>query len=250
MQARVNDVKADTRSDENSSKRNIIAVMWHNPKIGPEDKTDARLFAEAFTNVVAGTMTTAWTMVVGFFYVNSSPAILARLREELSALDNPLEADSYQLEKLPYLDAVIKESLRLSYGGAGRLPRINPEGPTLLPIDGTVWSIPAGVPMSMTNVHMVQNPAIFPDPLAFKPERWLVADPPDRYLVPFSKGTRGCIGRSLAQVELLFVFASVFRFDHELFETTVDDVDVRSDWQLAMPKKGSKGVRASVMGLE
>jgi hypothetical protein len=79
------------------------------------------------------------------------------------------------------------------------------------------WEIPPGVglpsisshvrplithfqtPVGMTSVHIHQNPDIFPEPMKFKPERWLEkrpqgAPPLDRYLVSFSKGSRQCAG--------------------------------------------------------
>jgi len=59
------------------------------------------------------------------------------------------------------------------------------------------------------------DPAIFPDPEAFKPERWLVgpseAAELDKYLTPFSRGPRSCPAPNLAYAELYLAYASVFR---------------------------------------
>jgi cytochrome P450 len=69
----------------------------------------------------------------------------------------------------------------------------------LLPITDITNTTTIQTPVGMTSVHIHQNPSIFPDPLAFKPSRWLEKRPPgapplDRYLVSFSKGSRQCAG--------------------------------------------------------
>ena len=94
---------------------------------------------------------------------------------------------------------------------------------------------------------MHQNESIFPKPLEFIPERWL--DRAERirlekYLVPFSKGSRQCLGINLAKAEIYLGLAMVHRrFEMQLFETTREDVEVKRDLFLPLPKAGSKGVR-------
>ena len=56
------------------------------------------------------------------------------------------------------------------------------------------WIVPKGTPMSMSARLLQMNPNIFPDPMAFKPERWLGNPRLDKYLIAFSKGTRACLG--------------------------------------------------------
>lgn len=114
--------------------------------------------------------------------------------------------------------------------------------------------IPAGVPVSMDAYHMHSNEAVFPEPHEFRPERWL-GDPmgPDgvhtlsHYLVPFSRGSRACIGMHLAYMELFIALATVIRrHEFEIFETDRSDVDFVNDLVRPMPKWGSKGVRVMV----
>lgn len=102
-------------------------------------------------------------------------------------------ANLQQLEKLPYLTAVIKESLRLSNGVSTRLARVAPDRSIYF----RDWEIPKGTPVGMTSTLIHQNPDIYPQPLEFIPERWL--DPikgqrMEMYLVPFSRGSRQCAG--------------------------------------------------------
>lgn len=106
----------------------------------------------------------------------------------------------------------------------------------------------------MDAYHNHINPAYFPDPLKFVPERWL-NDPkgPDglhplgNYMVSFSRGARNCVGMTLALMELHVCLATIFRrHELELYHTTRDDVDFIIDLVKPMPKRGSKGVRVIV----
>jgi len=92
------------------------------------------------------------------------------------------------------------------------------------------------------------NPTIFPDPETFDPERWLDKEKRlDRYLVSFGKGSRQCLGINLAYAELYLTAATlVSRFDFELYETSLKDVQIKHDFFVAVPDLSSKGVRATV----
>lgn len=101
---------------------------------------------------------------------------------------------------------------------------------------------------------MHTNPTVFPDPQAFKPERWL-GEPkgPDgvhqlsNYLVPFGRGSRVCLGMPLAYMELYVALATLFRrHELQLFETERADADFVLDIVMPMPRWGSKGVRVLV----
>ena len=106
------------------------------------EKSLDRLYQEGQTFIAAGTETTAWCLTVITFYLLSDPAILNTLRNELRGEG---ASTSVQLERLPYLSAVIQEGLRLSFGVCARLPRIA-TGETLVLRDGErAWSIPPNV---------------------------------------------------------------------------------------------------------
>jgi cytochrome P450 len=157
---------------------------------GVEDLTD-----EAFTILTTAADTTGHAMAILTFYVVSNPVIYSTLVAELKTAfpDRVENLDYATLEKLPYLTAVIKKGLRLSYGVPGRLPRtIN--SPTAMFND---YTVPKGTIVGMFIYLMHRNPEIFPEPDTFNPKRWL--DPVkskklDRYLVSFSRGSTQCIG--------------------------------------------------------
>lgn len=140
--------------------------------------------------------------------------------------------------------------MRLSFGISQRLVRISPDNA----IRYGSHVIPPGVPFSMTSYLQHRDPRLFPDPDVFRPERWLSKEeggakkhPLARYVVPFGRGPRMCLGMNLATVEMYLVLGHVFRrLDLELFETGRDAVDLAADFFIPIPKKGTQGVRAIV----
>ncbi|EEB99778.1 hypothetical protein MPER_00456, partial [Moniliophthora perniciosa FA553] len=117
-----------------------------------------------------------------------------KLQAELDEIwpDKDVPSKLEKLEKLPYLTAVIKESLRLSHGVVTPMSRIVSEAGVTIAGHG----VPPGTVVSIANPFVHLNPDIFPDPERFYPERWIEAKEyeTDRYLVPFGKGPRSCLG--------------------------------------------------------
>ncbi|KAG4425028.1 hypothetical protein IFR04_001798 [Cadophora malorum] len=213
------------------------------------EKSLDRLYQEGQTFIAAGTETTAWCLTVITFYLLSDPAILNTLRNELRGEG---ASTSVQLERLPYLSAVIQEGLRLSFGVCARLPRIA-TGETLVLRDGErAWSIPPNTPVSMSAGIQHLDSSIFPSPLEFQPSRWLNNKGLEKYLISFSKGSRQCAGINLAYAELYLCLNALFgRYGGDedegprmrLFETGREDVELERDLFIPGVKAGSKGVR-------
>ncbi|SJL17057.1 uncharacterized protein ARMOST_20598 [Armillaria ostoyae] len=185
------------------------------------------LLEEAQTFFIAGTDTTSNAMSVGFFHVLNNPSVRGKLVAELKATwpekEPPMPYDS--LEKLPYLTGVVKESLRMSIGVPVSLPRVLSAD---MDIDGI--SVPAGTVVGMGTSFILVNKDIFPEPEVFNPDRWIQSDSPslDRYLVPFSRGPRTCLGMNLAWCELYLVFGNLFRkLDMEIYKTSPEDLSFR-----------------------
>ncbi|KAH7136179.1 cytochrome P450 [Dendryphion nanum] len=235
-------------------------------KLPPEEKSIERLADDAQMVVMAGTLTTASTLELIHFWLLSQPDTLLKLKRELrSAIPNPEDIGKIPLptiEALPYLTAVIKEGLRLSYGVSCRLQRIDPDN-TLEFIDKTVgkkWAIPAGTPVGSTSVLIHRDETIFPASETFSPERWLDGQGPslEKYLVSFCAGSRRCFGENLAYAELYLGLAAIWRDDGvgaddvgamSLWETDRRDVEIESDQFVPVAKKGSKGIRVKVWGV-
>jgi len=236
--------KAETK--EGSLQRTIFHELLES-NLPPEEKSLERLWQEGQIVVGAGADTTANALTVSTFHLLDNPEKCRKLKAELEIAmpDKYAPARLGVIEKLPYLSAVLLEGLRLSYGVSSRLQRV---APTEV-LKFHEWAIPPGTPVGMTSVLMHHNESIFPESYSFIPERW--ADQPDagrsleRYLVPFSKGSRQCIGINLARAELYLTLATVFRrYDMELFETTRErDVDLKHDMFLPQPSYESQGMR-------
>ncbi|KAL2831417.1 cytochrome P450 [Aspergillus cavernicola] len=250
----IRDVKASIAVSNSVSKEEKPSVFSDLIKgdLPASEKANRRLQDEAQLIIGAGLTTTGWALTVGTFYLLSNPGVLARLQRELDAAipnydpDHPTaNLEWAELEKLPYLTAVIKEAVRLSNSTTSRNVRLLSK-----PIQFHDWVIPAQTPISMTIPFMNHDDEIFPDSRSFVPERWLDSpktrngSPLERYFVGFGKGTRSCLGLNLAWCELYLVFASLFRFfDFTLYETDITDIELAHDFFLPFPRLDSKGVR-------
>ncbi|KAK0218595.1 cytochrome P450 [Armillaria nabsnona] len=205
----------------------VHETIYHRLLDDAERPSRKALLAEAQTFLIAGTDTTSNAMTMGFFHVLNDPSVRAKLVAELKAIwpekESPMSYDS--LEKLPYLTGVVKESLRLSIGVPVSIPRVLSAD---MDIDGI--SVPAGTVVGMGTSFILMNEDIFPEPEVFNPDRWIQSDSLslDKYLVPFSKGPRACLGINLAWCELYLVFGNLFRkLDMEIYNTSAEDVSFR-----------------------
>ena len=198
------------------------------------------------------------SLAVAHYHLITRPSIMEKLRSELSAHSNI--ADATQLERLPYLSAIIQEAHRLTFGLTGRNPRVCPNETVFYTqesaVDGSqlqTYRLPAGVSLSASTLLLHTNESLFPDPWSFNPERWLTHDTDmlarrRRCMMSFMPGTRGCLGIHLASAEIAAAVSAMARCDMRLYETTVEDVSFLHDYHVMCPRLGSKGVRVEVMG--
>ncbi|KAH8786021.1 cytochrome P450 [Diaporthe sp. PMI_573] len=209
-----------------------------------------RLASEAQVVMGAGTVTTARTMDFLAVYILSNDRICQRLREELREpmKDFPEKIPPYsELEKLPWLHACIKEALRLSPGLTHRLPRVSPHAELVY----KDWVIPKNTPVGMSALFMHTDPDVFISPMEYRPERWLenVTAEMHRNYVPFTKGSRRCLGVELSYAEITLVFAALFGPKGpklRLYETDESDGDPACHFLLPLPRLDSKGIRVTV----
>lgn len=153
------------------------------------------------TLLVAGHETTATALVWALYRLHREPAALARLLDELSSAGTDPDPDV--LVKLPYLDAVCQETLRL-----------HPPVPIVLRRltgDFTLRGVPlvAGDTMGISIQLLHSDPAVWPQPHRFRPERFLERRYGPFEFAPFGGGHRRCVGAALADYELRIVLATV-----------------------------------------
>jgi cytochrome P450 len=261
MRSRIKNIQNNKDQYEMLSHQTVFHEILDS-NLPEREKTVERLWQEAQIFTFAGTETAAWALSVMTFYLLSMPEVLQQLKVELdTAIPDPQKMPPWkELERLPYLSAVIQEGLRLSIGVSTRQHRISPDETLILDDGSKEWAIPAGSSIAMSNPTIHFNPDIFPDPTSFDPERWLKSPGLEKYLWSFSKGPRQCLGINLAYAELYMCIAMLFRqFERpssgekegesgtlgtiELFATTLDDVTFHHDTFGPFPKEGSKGVR-------
>lgn len=169
------------------------------------------LNGDAFGIIIAGSDTTASTLVALFYHLALDPCQTSKIRSELDRLDaNP---DARALQSLPHLNGAINETLRLHPPvPSGGLRQSPPEGLTI-----ASTSIPGSTVLSLPVYSLHRLPSCFPRPLDFVPERWhsrpeLVLD--RAAFAPFFHGRFGCVGKHLALMEIRAVAAALLgRYD-------------------------------------
>ncbi|KAI4167897.1 MAG: hypothetical protein LQ343_006820 [Gyalolechia ehrenbergii] len=224
----------------------------HHSKLPATDKLPSRLLEEATMILGAGTEAVGAALSLTTYHLLSTPRALTRLKSELRTLTNTLPHNptpgsqhpilpSPLLHKhCPYLLASIKEGLRLSKE-SNRMPRINRSFPTLY----AEHAIPAGtvISMSLRDVHL--HPSVFPDPGTFDPDRWLrpgAGELERKFLVPFGRGSRACVGRAIAMEELVVAIGNLFaRVEMGVWGTGDEDMRVAHDFFSGGGKGGREG---------
>ncbi|MFT4624515.1 MAG: cytochrome P450 [Myxococcota bacterium] len=157
---------------------------------------------QLITLLFAGHETTQIGIAWAMSWLNRHPDALERLLAELETVDPD---DPAALARLPWLDAVVTETLRL-----------NPIVPDIVrtltkPMELTQGTLAAGTHVAPVAALVHTDPALYPEPLAFKPERWQGRRArPNEYL-PFGGGVRRCIGEALALFEMKIVLATWLR---------------------------------------
>ncbi|MDQ6775722.1 MAG: cytochrome P450 [Actinomycetota bacterium] len=155
--------------------------------------TDQEVRDELVTLLVAGHETTATALAFTFDLTLHTPRVLARAREAVAAGDDA------------YLDALVKESLRLRpiIPGVGRVVRGEP-------FALGDYVIAPGVEINPSIRTIQRRSDLYPQPGEFRPERFLGPDAPDTYTwVPFGGGTRRCLGASFALMEMRVVLRRI-----------------------------------------
>ena len=163
--------------------------------------SDAEVRDELVTLLLAGHETTATGLAWCFDLLLHAPAVYARALERAKA--PPSGAADQPNHR--YLDAVVKEALRIRpvIPGVGRVVRGEP-----FRVGG--YTIPPGVEINPSIRVIHRREDIYPGAGQFRPERFLVDDPPDTYTwIPFGGGTRRCLGASFALMEMRVVLDRV-----------------------------------------
>ena len=182
---------AERRADPASAERDdVLSMLIQARDENGEPMTDQELRDELITLLLAGHETTATAMAWAVELLLTNPDTLAALRADLPNGDE-------------YLDAVIHETMRL------RPPLPLFDRMVCEPIEVMGYRIPAGTVMACNIVGVHRRPDLYPDPLAFRPERFLESPPETYGWLPFGGGVRRCLGAAFALYEMRIVLRMI-----------------------------------------
>jgi len=198
---------AQRRDDEREYNDVLAMLMSAGSGEEPETKlTEKQIHDHILTFLAAGHETTAIALVWTFYLLSQYPQVRSKLQDEIRSVLAGREPTLEDLAKLPYLDWVLNESMRL-YPPAWLQMRFVAQESEL---DGV--RLPVGTMVILSQWVMHRLPEIWQDPEVFRPERWDPANkqqiPPGAYF-PFGGGPRTCIGMPLAQLEARIILANI-----------------------------------------
>ncbi|MCL6752775.1 cytochrome P450 [Nostoc sp. CCCryo 231-06] len=192
----------ERREQPDPSRTDILSLLMAARDEAGQPMTDEELRDELMTLLVAGHETTATAIAWAFYWIHKIPSVRQKLLEELDSLgDNP---DPSAIFKLPYLNAVCSETLRIYPVAMLTFPRVVR---TPLSLGGYELEPGTTVIGSIYLTHHRED--LYPEPKQFKPERFLERQfSPYEYL-PFGGGARRCIGLAFAQLEMKLALAKI-----------------------------------------
>jgi cytochrome P450 len=190
--------------------------------------TDKQLREEAMTLYLAGHETTALTLTWAWVLLAQHPQAEAKLVEEWQRVLGGRSPSPDDLPNLPYTDAVVNEAMRV-YPPVYLIGR---EATRDLELGG--YRVRKGTTIFMSQWVNHRDPRYFPDPEAFRPERWLdgLAKRIPKYAYyPFGGGPRVCIGNTFALMEAALILATV----GQRYKFTLDpDADLTTSPQITL----------------
>ncbi|MCA9637653.1 MAG: cytochrome P450, partial [Myxococcales bacterium] len=184
-----------------SERADILSMMLEARYEDGEPMSDESLVDELRTLLLAGHETTAITLAWALYLVHRHPAVYHRLREELDGLGESPTPEA--IAHLPYLDAVVNESLRLH-------PVVQEVMRTLTkPFELGAYTLPPGVTIAVNIFLAHRRTELFPEPEEFRPERFLDRTFSPFEYMPFGGGPRRCLGAAFALYEMKLVLATL-----------------------------------------
>jgi cytochrome P450 len=192
----------ERRRCRDTGRTDVLSLLMAARDEQGEAMSDTELRDQLLTLLHSGHSTTNASLSWAFYLIHSHPAVRDRLQAELDGLDGPIEAG--EAERLPYLQAVIQETLRMYPVSLLALARISKEPTELLGYrfpTGTVF-VPA--------IYLTHRRAdLYPEPGCFRPERFLERQYGPHEFLPFGGGSRMCIGYAFAQLQMKLILATV-----------------------------------------
>ncbi len=166
---------------------------------------DDELIGQLFLLFFAGHDTTKSTLGWTLFLLSQHPQVFADVLDELQGVLGGDPPSVEQLGRLPLLERVLKESLRI-FTPAPLTARI-----AVSPVSLGGREFPTGTEVLLSYYHTHRDPDLYPEPQRFRPDRWLTFTPAPYEYVPFGGGVRMCIGAGFAMMEAKIVLAMLLQ---------------------------------------
>ena len=187
------DLVAERRAEADEERDDVLSMLLRARHEDGSEMSGQEIRDELMTALVAGHETTASQLAWAFERLAHEPRVCRRLVEELDAGAGD-----------EYLTATVNEILRLRPVLPNAEPRL-----TKRPVEIGGVRYPAGVSLLASAYLVHHDPDIYPEPHAFRPERFLGSQPGTYTWIPFGGGRRRCLGASFALVEMKIVLRAV-----------------------------------------
>mgnify|MGYP000858907067 CR=1 FL=1 len=205
--ANVNNFQAVSSEASKPAFRNLIELLLEQS----DRLSDIEIVSQVFVFFLAGTEATSELLAISHYLLTTHPDVQAKLREEILTHIEKTENITYEhISKMEYLNAVVKEALRIGAPAINVNFRIATQDFILHEIE-----IKKGTVITASLIGAAYNPKFFSNPEEFRPERWI--EKVDHGTIetsthlPFSAGSRRCIGEQLALLEAKVMLCELVR---------------------------------------
>ncbi|KAL5585651.1 hypothetical protein FOVSG1_013343 [Fusarium oxysporum f. sp. vasinfectum] len=225
--------KAVILEDSDATTQSFLAKFIAKNSKSPDVFTSRHVLQGCLINMVAGSDTTAISLSAVLYYLLKNPKCMAKLREEVDTFSANGQLSNHvtykESQAMPYLQAVIKEALRLHPATGLPLERVVPKGGAT--ISGRFFPESTIVGINTWVAHLDRG-VFGQDAESFSPERWLQDDAEriaamNRFWMPFGLGSRTCIGRHISMLEMCKLIPAMIRD----FEFTLQDSLLENEWK-------------------
>ncbi len=182
----------------------ILSLMLSARDEAGEPMGDEELRDELLTLLFAGHETTATAMAWALYWMHWHPEVGEKVLKELAELGE--KPDPMAIVRLPYLNAVCQETLRIYPIALFTFSRIAKQ-----PLQLLNYAIPKGTQLSICIYLTHHRPDLYPEPERFRPERFLERQFSPYEFIPFGGSNRRCLGAAFAQFEMKLVLAKIIQ---------------------------------------
>lgn len=209
------------RKDNPTTRQDLLAAMMNNED--PETKkklTDTQVIDE-IVSMPIGSSTAPCLLATAILLLLRNPDVISRARREIDAIVGNGDISIEHLDELKYVQAIVRESLRLSFAAPGfNIEPIPSDSKAPVQLAGGKYQVAHNQAMIIVLAGVNRDPNVFQDPLAFKPERMMgeqFEQLPEGAKKWFGNGKRECIGKHYAwQWSLLVLAMMLQRVDFEM----------------------------------